>query len=138
VATSFRTFIDNIEALVVVGITRAYVQGPPAKLETANLPAQWVQLPSANEGPVVLSGSQGGWPTIRALLVVAYEAVGQSRQGDNFDSTVNMMDAINTAIRATPTAWPGAGHCTWEMRQGKATVAGEDYWAVFVDIEGTG
>lgn len=135
---TFRTFIDNIEALSISGVVRAWHRGPPVKLETPDLPASWVQLPAADEISLVFD-CIGGWPTLRATLVVAYEAVAQSRQPDNFDGTVDMMDNIVTALRAiTARNWPGANKATWTMRQGIATVAGNNYWAIFTEFEGTG
>jgi len=134
--TTLRTFVDNIEALSITGVTTAYTHGPPTKLEAAQLPAQWVQFPSLMESPLVF-GEPGGWPTYQATLIVAYEAVAQSIQGTNFDGTVDMMDNVLSALRAiTDRCWPGGNKCNWSIRMTNVAVAEVMYWAIAVDIQG--
>jgi hypothetical protein len=135
-STTFRTFIDNIEALVVAGVVRQYTQGPPASV-AADIPFQYVRYPSGSEGPAVF-GESGGNPEMRAELVICVEAVAQNKQPENFDNTVAMMDNVNTAIRAAGNCWPGKSKCWWEIRMGIDTVAGFDYWAVITSIRGYG
>jgi hypothetical protein len=132
--TTVRAFVDNLEALSITGVVRPWTQGPPTKLETADLPASWVEFPALDEARLVF-GETGGWPTYRATLVVAFEAVGQSRQPDNFDGTVDLMDNILAALRSSAKCWPAGKQASWSMRMGNVPVAENMYWAVITDIE---
>ena len=132
---TFRTFVDNIEALVVAGVTRSYTQGPPGSLDAADLPSSWVQFPFGEEGPTVF-GEQGGNTELQADLIVAVQAYGLGTPPLNFDATVNMMDAVAVAIRATGNCWPANSKARWSIRLGLATVSGNDYWAVITRIRG--
>jgi len=135
-STTFRTFIDNIEALDVTGVNRAYTQGPPAS-SAGSTPFQYVRYPQGNQGPIVF-GEAGGPPTMVAELVICVEEVAQNVQAENFDDTVDMMDNVNTAIREAGNCWPGKSKASWEIRMGIDTVAGTDYWAVITTITGSG
>ena len=134
--TTYRSFVDALEALVITGVNRRYTQGPPVGSPApADCPAQYVRYPGSDEIAIVF-GEQGGWPTLRAELVVLVRAVGQDMGGENFDDTVDMMDNIATALR-------GASCITksklrWSLRQTIDTVAGQDYWAVVANVEGSG
>ena len=53
--TTFRSFVDALEALDIDGVVRTYDSGPPAQSpSTADTPAQYVRLPSSDEIPLVL------------------------------------------------------------------------------------
>ena len=131
---TLRAFVDALEAITVSNVKRAYTKGPPAKLEDADLPSQWVQFPSVSDEPFYY-GVLGGWPTLRCQFVIAYEAVAQSTQGRNFDKTVDMIDSLDTAIRAT-TPTSSLSGLSWTVRQTVVTVAGVTYWAMVAEIEG--
>jgi len=135
-STTFRTFIDNLEALEVTGVTRRFTQGPPAEASD-DLPFQYVRYPRGNQSAIVF-GSLGGSPEMVAELVICVEAVAQNTQPVNFDATVDMMDAVNTAIRAKDRCWPAAGPVSWDIRMGIDTVAGFDHWAVITTITCSG
>ena len=135
-STTYRAFVDNIEALVVTGVNRRYTQGPPSS-EAADRPFQYVRFPRGTEGPLVF-GESGGPPTMVAELVICVEAVEQNTQGANFDAAMDMMDNVGTAIRAAGNCWPGKSKPTWEIRLAIDTVAGFDYWAVIATITGRG
>jgi len=133
--TTYANFVSNLGDLSITGVTRAYDE-PPTSLSTADLPALWVQFPVGEEGPLTFQ-AHGGWPTLRAQLVIAYEAVGQSTQAANFSGTVAMMDNIAKALHPA-IGTVVKGKLTWTIRQGIVTVAGQDYWAVITDVEGHG
>jgi len=134
--TTYRSFVDGLEALVVTGVVRRYTSGPPAgSTGVADTPAQYVRYPGGEEIAIVF-GEQGGWPTLRAELVILVEAVAQSTQVRNFDLTVDMMDNLTTALQ-------GATCITktklrWSVRMGEDLVAGTAYWAVIASVEGNG
>jgi len=134
--TSYRSFVDALEALVVTGVVRRHTSGPPSGAPgTADTPAQYVRYPSSEESGMVFGG-QGVWPMLRAELVLLVEAIGQNTQARNFDLTVDMMDNLATALR-------GASCITksklrWSVRIATDLVAGTAYWAVIATVEGNG
>ena len=134
--TTYRSFVDALEALDIAGVSRQYTQGPPVgSPSTPDCPAQFVRYPGSDEHAIVF-GEQGGWPTLRADLVVLVEPVGQSRGGENFDHTVDMMDAVAIALRGAPCITKS--HLRWGCRQTIEEVAGQAYWAVVANVEGNG
>ena len=134
--TTYRSFVDNLEGLTITGVNRQYLKGPPANPPVSgDCPFQYVRYPGGDEAPLVF-GEQGGWPTLRAELIVGVEPVGQNRVYENFDDTVDMMDNINTALRAA-TCFT-LSKLRWQIRQIIDTVAGQDYWAVQCTVEGSG
>jgi len=134
--TTYASFVAAIAALDIDTIQRTYTY-PPEALNTADLPASWVQLPVGDE-PRMTLGFEGGWPTFRVQHVVAVEAVAQDRQKENFTTTVAMMDKISDALRALGPLDVCRGGIWWGMKVAVTTVAGIDYWAVATDIEGRG
>lgn len=135
--TTYASFVAAIAVLDVSGVERQYTH-PPLALNTADLPASWVQLPSGKEDRLTLV-YEGGWPTFLVQFVVALEAVAQDRQSANFTTAVAMMDTISDALRALgPIEICRGGLVTWTMKVAITTVAGIDFWAVVVDIEGRG
>jgi len=135
--TTAREFIDNLEAITITGIARAWTQGPPTQVNDGDLPGMFVKLPSVEEGPTVFQ-NQGLWPTFRATLVIIWGASAQNLQGVNFDSVVDLIDYVSTAFRSESCGNLAKSHITWSIRQGIETVAGVEYWALFVDVEAQG
>lgn len=134
--TTYRSFVDALEALTITGVVRQYTQGPPLGASgVADLPAQYVRYPGGDEIAIVF-GEQGGWPTLRLELVVLVEPVGQSTAPANFDATVDMMDAVTTALQGAPCITKTKLH--WSIRQAIDVVAGQAYWAVVANVEGSG
>jgi len=129
-ATTYAAFVNALEALSLTGVRRSYTNGPPASVNV--LPASWVQFPSGEE-PLMAKGIN--WPLMRAELVVAYEAVAQGRQPDNFDGTVAMMDVVVAAIRAMTL---GRRQPTYDIRVGIVSMGDVDYWAVIATVESEG
>lgn len=134
--TTYVEYVDGLEALVVAGVTRRYTSGPPLSLNTADLPAQWVQLPTGDSGASIFGDPAGSrWPTFSADLIIAIEAVGQSTGGTNFDATVVLMEALRARLELTDLT---ESPLSWTMRQAIVTVAGQDFWAIVCSISGTG
>ena len=137
--TTFRSFVDALEALSVTGVVRAYDQGPPKSIEGEDLPAMWVQLPQGAETPLVF-GEFDGWDTYQADVVIAVEAVGhQEEPFQNFDLTVDMMDNISSALSSVASCGiiTKTKH-SWTIRQTIVQVSGVDYWAVVTRVTGSG
>jgi hypothetical protein len=134
--TTYRSFVDALEALSITDVKKQYTQGPPmAQPTNADIPAQYVRYPGSDEVPIVF-GEQGGWPTLRADLIVLVKAVGLSTAFENFDATVDMMDNVAAALRNQ--ACTTKSHVRWSLRQIIDTVAGQEYWAVLAQVEGSG
>lgn len=134
--TTYRGFVDALEAVNTTGVNRFYEQGPPlGSPGVADCPFQYVRYPGSDEHAIVF-GEQGGWPTLRAEVVVCVEPVGQSTAYTNFDDTVDMMDELADALRALSCITKS--HIRWGLRQTIDTVAGQQYWAIVADVEGSG
>jgi len=134
--TTYRAFIDALEALDVTGVVRCHTSGPPSGAPSAgDTPALYVRYPGSEEIPLVFGG-QGGWPTLRAEVVVLVEPVAQSTQARNFDLSVDMMDNLATALRGA--ACIAKSKLRWSMRMGEDLVAGTAYWAIMATVEGNG
>lgn len=134
--TTYNEYVDGLEALVVTSVIRRYENGPPLSLSTADLPAQWVQLPAAESEAMVLGDAASSrWPIFSADLIVATEAVGQSTGGANFDDTVTMMENLRSRLELTDLT---EAPLSWAMRQAIVTVAGNDFWAVVCSVSGQG
>lgn len=133
--TTYANFITNLGDISITGVNRLYDE-PPTSLNTADLPAQWVQFPVGEENALTF-GVHGGWPTFTAQLIVAYEAVGQNTQPTNWSGVVSLMDTIVTVLHSA-VGTVAKGKLTWFINPGIVTVAGSDYWAVLVDVTGHG
>ena len=50
--TTFRSFVDSLEAMTTTGVNRFYTQGPPVGAPgVTDCPAQFVRYPAADEPP---------------------------------------------------------------------------------------
>lgn len=138
--TTFRSFVDALEALSITGVNKTYPKGPPKSLNAADLPAQFVQLPRGDEGATVFGEFGGVFSTFTAELIVAVNAVGLG-EGPyiNFDDTVDMMDNVSTALGSVASCdvISKTKH-SWTIRQGIVAVAGNDFWAVIATVTGNG
>jgi len=133
--TTLTAFVTALGALDIDKVNRQF-DAPPADLNDADLPASWVQLPQSDEAPLTLQ-TNGGWPALRAQLVIAYGATAQSTQSDNFASTLELLDNTATVLKAEVKTICKGG-LTWSIRPGIVEVAGHDYWAVIADVRGNG
>ena len=131
---TYRAFVDGLEALEVEGVAEAFTQGPPASMVSVNLPAMWVQLPGGAEKGLVFGGA-GEDLTLRAELVVLVDAVAQSTQGENFDATVDMLDAVTAALQSDDAHTLATGSPTWTIRTATVPIGNIDYWAVVATVE---
>jgi len=134
--TTYVEYVDGLEALVVAGVTRRYESGPPLSLNTADLPAQWVQLPAGESEAMVLGDAAGSrWPVFNADLIIAIEAVGQGTGDVNFDATIVLMEALRTRLELSDLT---EAPLLWTMKQAIVTVAGNDFWAIVCSVKGQG
>ena len=135
--TTYAGFITALSAMTPAGVRHVYGLGdtPPASLNTADLPAMWVQLPKG-EHDVLTFQSGKHWPTYSAEVVVAVIPAAQGMSlGRAFEQTVELMDNLATAMDAVR---PAESKPRWTMRQGSVNVAGIDYWAVIIEVTAAG
>lgn len=126
-------FVTALGTITISGVVTEYDK-PPLSLNTAHLPAQWVQYPSVVDDTARTMAKHGQlWGATTAQLVVAYEAVGQGTQDANWDGTIAMMDSVWTAL-AGASSTLGRGRMIYSIRQGIVNVAGNDYWAVIAEV----
>lgn len=131
--TTYAAFVDAIEALTVTGVTKTY-QGPPAALNTADLPALWCQAPKGDEAALTFTAS-GGWPTLTVDVFVAIEPAAQSMQAHNFARQVAALDNLAAALRTVHVC---KAPLSWSIRAAMISVAGADYWGVVATVTGRG
>ena len=135
--TTYRSFVDALEALSITGVNRQYTQGPPiAQPGDADIPAQYARYPGTDEEFPIVFGEQGGWLDLHAELVVLVKAVGLNTAFENFDDTVDMMDNVATALRGSTCTTKSK--VRWSLSQIIDTVAGQQYWAVLARVRGYG
>jgi hypothetical protein len=134
-ATTYRSFVDALEALTITGTNREYTQGPPIGAPgVADCPFQYVRYPGSDEEHAIVFGEQGGRYELHAELVIGIEPVGQNTAFENFDNTVDMMDNVQTALQAASCITDAK--LTWTLSQIIDTVAGDRYWAVLARVSG--
>jgi hypothetical protein len=135
--TTYRSFVDALEALSITGVNRQYTQGPPIGAPgVADCPFQYVRYPRTDEEFAIVFGEQGGWADLQAELVIGVEPVGQNVAPENFDDTVDMMDNVAAALRGSTCLTKSK--LRWGLRQAIDTVAGQEYWAVIATVRGNG
>lgn len=132
--TTYVTFINELEALTVTGVTRKFTQGQPNTLNTADLPAQWVDLPRGESVPATCAGDMTR--TLTADLLIALEPVGQNQKPTNFDAVVVMLDSIHTALDAA--AFGTMSIPGWNSKLVILTVNTIDYWSVQTEVSALG
>jgi hypothetical protein len=133
-STTYTAFVTALEALTVTGVTRKFTQGQPNSLNTADLPAQWVDLPRGESVPATCAGDMTR--TLAADLLVALEPVGQNQRPTNFDATVTMLDSLHTALDAADLGTDATP--SWISRLQIVTVNTVDYWAVITEVTALG
>ena len=132
--TTLTAFVTSLGDLAVTGVTKK-LDEPPRKLTTADLPAQWVQVPVIERMPATFQSQGKLWDTLRAQLVIAFEPVGQSTQAANWSGVLTLLDNLHTALAASSLV---QGRIQYTIAQGVVAVAEIDYWAVIAEVEAHG
>ena len=134
--TTVTQFYNALNGLVVTGVKRRFT-APPRQLATADLPAQWVNLPGAanNLNSGLASTCYSLAKTRTATLVIATEAAGQNNNPTNTAGVLTMMDALETALdnyRKT------AGMVDYSITPAAIVLSETNYWGVTctVTLEG--
>ena len=130
--TTFAQFTNGLAGLSVTGVNRSY-DHPPASIDTADLPALWIMLPSNDEPSFTFEG-QGGWATLTCDVIIAVEPVGQNTQSANYDLTITILDNLCDALRDADI---GRSKLTWAINTNVTIeISGTTYWAIVATVEG--
>ena len=132
--TTITNFVTALGDVTITGVT-SKLNEPPRSLATADLPAQWVQIPRLEREPATFESQGKLWDTHRAQLIVAFEPVGQNTQAANWSGVLTLMDSVWTAIAAASIV---QGRLQYTIAQGIVTVAEVAYWAVIAEVEAHG
>jgi hypothetical protein len=130
--STYAAFAAAYGALVVTGVSRRY-DHVPASVNATDLPAQFVRLPNGGRDSGSVSTCAGSGKSRSIELVVLVEAVGLNNAEPNFDATIAVMDALETAIAGMTKPLPVIGY---ELRSVGLRVGDTDYWAVVATITG--
>lgn len=132
--TSLAVFKSALDDLVISGVGTTY-EGPPDTLNTADLPAKWVDISDVDEQPWTADGG-GGWPRLTLSIMIAYGPIGQGLDGiQNFADTITAMDNTLDALRGLDVS---KSKPSWNLRRVAITVGGVAYWGLEVEITGAG
>jgi hypothetical protein len=125
------TFIAAAQGLTISGVKRHYNE-PPQSVNTSDLPAAFVTLPSGGRGEPT-SVCYDSSKTRSIGIVVLVEAVGQGTNPQNYGKLAALMDAMETAF---DTADFGTVFLEYELSVGQQLVGENAYWAITADING--
>lgn len=131
--TTYTSFVAALAALTVTGVTRKYSE-PPQQVNTADLPIMFTRLPAGDEAPITGQGN-GGWPTLRADLVILVEPYHQSKSSVNYTLALSLMDALSAALRASDLA---GGPTRWSIETRLDGVGDTPYWMIIANVQTTG
>lgn len=128
---AYSDFVHNIAGIKVDGIRRNF-DGPPSRLSTAQLPAMWPRVPTANAENAVLCGGVG-LLTIVCELVVAIEPLGQGESIANFETALTIMDNLHVALTGKITTYEVE---RWTLRVNQSLIGDTPYWVIIASVEG--
>lgn len=129
---TYTEYVATLAGLSITGVVKAY-SSPPTQLSTAQLPAQWVRLPSG-ETAVASLGGQMGLPSFTCDLVIAVEVIGQNTQPANYAKCLAVIDALQTAL--TTEALDGVVD-TWTLRMDGEGIGDTAYWVIVATVTGS-
>jgi len=129
---TYSSFLSALSSLVVTGVTKQFGE-PPAQLNSAQLPAQYVGLPSANTSAVTLT-SLTDLLTVTAELRIAIEPLAQNMQSANWTKTVGLLDALQTALVANAAA---LALDEWRIGVEVAPIGDVAYWVIVATVTGS-
>ncbi len=136
---TFTDFVGGLADMVVTGVGTDLHWDQPASLNTATLPAKWLELP---KGDGQLMTFEGGVATyvMRINLWIAIAPVAQDGHERRFRAAVEMMDRLNHALshEDLDTDEIAISKLTFTIRQTEKTVAGTVYTAVHALVQGRG
>ena len=126
-------FYASLTGLVVTGVTRRYTSDPNG-ISTADMPAQWVRLPSAGLGvdTSFASASNATSKERSAELVIAVEAANQETPAAATTALIAMADNLETALDGLDASI--SGYLDYSINAGAVTVGQVAYWALIANV----
>jgi hypothetical protein len=94
--TTLATFSALYRSLALTGVTS--LTTPPLKLDTASMPAKWVDTVGIDEDQLRAKGV-GGERTLRCRMVVVVAVMGQDTQAERWADAQAMVDTVNAGIK---------------------------------------
>lgn len=128
----YSDFVKNVAGTKVSGIRRNF-DGAPTQLSTAQLPAMWPRVPTANSANAVLCGGVG-LSTIVCELVVAIEPLAQGESIKNFETALTVMDNLHDALAAKIVTYEIN---RWTLRVNQSLIGDTAYWVIVASVEGS-
>jgi len=121
--------VAAVQGLDIDGVRRHYDE-PPASIDTADLPVAFPLLPTAEQGEPITSCMNDS-KTRSIGFVIAFQAVGQGAQPENYDQIAALMDNFETAVDALETA----NFIDYEITSTTTqTVSGNEYWSLVCNL----
>lgn len=133
-STSYADFVEQLAALNVDGVTRAYTE-PPQQVNSTDLPISYVDMPSGSEGSLTVQ-SAGGWPQMTCNLVVLVNPAMQDATPANYAKAIAMIDALSTALRSAN--YLGKTSPSWNIRVDRVFAGASLFWAVIAEVRVSG
>lgn len=130
--TTMVEFYTALTGMVVTGVKRRYT-APPQQLASADLPAQWVNLPGAanNLDSELASACYGLAKTRQATLVIATEAAGLGTNPANTTALLTMMDNLENALDTLRRA---NGMLDYTLTPAAIVLSDTNYWGVTCSV----
>lgn len=130
--TTATSFYQALAGLSVTGVKRRFA-APPRQITTADLPAQWVNLPGAanNLDSNLQSTCFDLAKTHTATLIVATEAAGQNNNPANTTLLLSVMDAVEDALDDYRRS---AGMVDYIITPAAIALSDTNYWGVTVNV----
>lgn len=130
---TYTSFLASLRALTVTGVTKKF-NAPPSQISSAMLPAMYPLLPEGNTEVATFS-SATGMLNVACDLVIVVGALGQSTSIPNMDATIELMDALHTAL---DTAAAAGNFDRWSMRMETDLIGETAYWRIVARVEASG
>lgn len=129
---TYSSFLSALSSLVVTGVTKQFGE-PPAQLNSAQLPAQYVALPDGNANVATLA-SNTDTLTITVELRIVIEPLGQNMQSANWTKTTALLDALQTALVGSVDALQLD---EWRIGVQVASIGDAAYWVIVATVTGS-
>lgn len=132
---TYSEFVSALAGITVDGVNKRY-DYPPSQLSTAVMPAMYPRLPESRTEVVAFDGS-AGVKACACELVIVVNPGAQSRNDANFGTTVDLMDALDDALRTAAEDADTDFIDKWSMRLTVEPIGEVLYWLIVARVEGS-
>lgn len=127
---TFTWFVNGLEN-ALSALARVHSSGPPASVNSADLPMAWVEVPTGDSASIAFTGGQ--WITYHADVVLVYQPAAQSTAEQAYATGLGWMDALADVLYSANVC---ISRLRFDVKLAITTVAGTDYWSVRAKVEG--